>query len=49
LGDSPQIGTGGKISLKEEITKAIGAHGLWKARLKTAIDTGKLLNSVRAA
>jgi hypothetical protein len=30
-----------RMSLKEEITKAIGAHGMWKARLRTAIDTGK--------
>jgi hypothetical protein len=29
------------MALKEEITKAIGAHGMWKARLRTAIDTGK--------
>jgi len=29
------------MSLKEEITKAIGAHGMWKARLRSAIDTGK--------
>jgi len=29
------------MSLKEEITKAIGAHGMWKTRLKTAIATGK--------
>lgn len=26
---------------KDEITKAIGAHGLWKQRLRQAIDTGK--------
>ncbi|MBK9132100.1 MAG: CZB domain-containing protein [Gammaproteobacteria bacterium] len=26
---------------KEEIDKAIGAHGMWKARLKQAIETGK--------
>lgn len=25
----------------EEIDKAIGAHGMWKARLKTVIETGK--------
>jgi len=25
----------------EEITKAIGAHGVWKQRLKAAIDSGK--------
>jgi methyl-accepting chemotaxis protein len=28
--------------VKEEISKAIGAHGLWKMRLSTAITTGKL-------
>jgi len=28
------------MSLKDEITKAIGAHGLWKARLLSAIETG---------
>lgn len=27
---------------KEEITKAIGAHGMWKTRLTQAIDTGKM-------
>lgn len=26
----------------QEIDNAIGAHGLWKGRLKTAIDTGKI-------
>lgn len=26
---------------KEEIDKAIGAHGMWKVRLKQAIETGK--------
>lgn len=25
----------------QEIDKAIGAHGMWKVRLKTAISTGK--------
>ncbi len=25
----------------EEINKAIGAHGMWKQRLREAIDTGK--------
>lgn len=25
----------------DEINKAIGAHGLWKMRLRSAIDTGK--------
>jgi Chemoreceptor zinc-binding domain len=34
-----------------EIDKAIGAHGMWKARLKIAIDSGKLdtpLDTIRA-
>ncbi|MBK7906668.1 MAG: CZB domain-containing protein [Gemmatimonadetes bacterium] len=26
----------------KEIDKAIGAHGMWKTRLKTAIGTGKI-------
>lgn len=26
---------------KEEIDKAIGAHGMWKTRLKQAIESGK--------
>jgi methyl-accepting chemotaxis protein len=26
----------------EELDKAIGAHGLWKSRLKSAIETGKI-------
>jgi hypothetical protein len=26
----------------QEIDKAVGAHGMWKNRLKQAIDTGKL-------
>jgi hypothetical protein len=26
----------------QEIDKAIGAHGMWKTRLKMAIDTGKV-------
>lgn len=29
------------MSLQDEITKAIGAHGIWKMRLRSAIDTGK--------
>lgn len=29
------------MSLKDEIVKAIGAHGLWKGRLTMAIDSGK--------
>lgn len=28
--------------IQDQITKAIGAHGMWKARLREAIDTGKL-------
>ncbi len=27
--------------MDQEIRKAIGAHGLWKGRLKAAIETGK--------
>lgn len=29
------------MSLADEITKAIGAHGMWKTRLRRAIETGK--------
>lgn len=29
----------------EELDKAIGAHGMWKTRLKRAIDTGRLDDS----
>jgi len=29
------------MAIAEEITKAIGAHGMWKQRLRQAIDTGK--------
>ena len=29
------------MSVAEEITKAIGAHGMWKNRLKDAIAAGK--------
>ena len=29
------------MAFEDEIGKAIGAHGVWKMRLKTAIDTGK--------
>ena len=29
------------MSLQDEITKAIGAHGVWKMRLRSAIDNGK--------
>jgi methyl-accepting chemotaxis protein len=27
--------------MKEEIKNAIGAHGMWKARLRNAVDSGK--------
>jgi methyl-accepting chemotaxis protein len=29
------------MSLHDEITKAIGVHGMWKTRLSSAIDAGK--------
>jgi methyl-accepting chemotaxis protein len=29
------------MSFEDEIGKAIGAHGVWKMRLRTAIDSGK--------
>lgn len=29
-------------ALQEAISKAIGAHGMWKTRLKMAIETGKV-------
>jgi chemoreceptor zinc-binding protein len=29
------------MAAAEEINKAIGAHGMWKQRLREAIDTGK--------
>ncbi len=29
------------MSHKDEIKKAIGAHGLWKTKLRTAVDAGK--------
>ena len=29
------------MALDDEITKAIGAHGMWKNRLRSAIDNGK--------
>jgi len=29
------------MTTQSEIKKAIGAHGVWKARLKTAIETGQ--------
>jgi methyl-accepting chemotaxis protein len=31
----------GYMNLSDQITAAIGAHGLWKGRLKSAIDNGK--------
>jgi hypothetical protein len=30
------------MSLKDEIKKAVGDHGVWKNRLKDAVDTGKI-------
>lgn len=29
------------MTIEDEITKAIGAHGTWKRRLQAAIDSGK--------
>ncbi len=29
------------MAFDDEINKAIGAHGVWKMRLRTAIDIGK--------
>jgi len=29
------------LSVKDEINKAISAHGMWKHKLRTAIDTGE--------
>ncbi|MBW8268454.1 CZB domain-containing protein [Caldovatus aquaticus] len=29
------------MSIEAQIRQAIGAHGLWKARLRTAIETGR--------
>ena len=29
------------MAFEDEINKAIGAHGMWKNRLRSAIDTGK--------
>jgi hypothetical protein len=30
----------------EELDKAIGAHGMWKVRLKSAIETGKIFTPI---
>ncbi len=30
------------MRLKEEIKKAVGDHGMWKKRLKGAVETGKI-------
>ena len=30
------------MAIQQEIDKAVGAHGMWKTRLKTAIQTGKV-------
>ena len=29
------------MSAREEITKAIGVHGMWKSHIRSAIDSGK--------
>lgn len=29
------------MAIADEINKAVGAHGMWKARLKSVIETGK--------
>jgi hypothetical protein len=36
------------MSLSDEIQEAIGAHGLWKGRLHTAIETGSCKFTVAA-
>lgn len=33
-------------SFQQQVRAAVGAHGLWKARLRTAIDTGASAASV---
>ena len=30
------------MALQDEITKAIGAHGMWKTRLRMAVESGKV-------
>src|SRR5690606_32229180 len=35
-----------QMAHKEQITKAIGAHGLWKAKLSHAIKTGEIDKTV---
>ena len=30
------------MSLKDEIKNAVGTHGVWKKKLKSAVDTGKI-------
>lgn len=37
----PQPKRDSDMSLQDEITKAVGAHGVWKMRLRTAIESGK--------
>jgi hypothetical protein len=32
---------GGFMTLHEQIDQAIGAHGMWKARLRVAVESGK--------
>jgi len=40
-GYSGRTSTATSYANVEEINKAVGAHGIWKNRLKSAIDTGK--------
>ncbi len=36
------------MSTRDEIKNAVAAHGRWKAKLKTAIDTGKIDTDIPA-
>jgi methyl-accepting chemotaxis protein len=36
------MSAGTMSALKDQISKAIGAHGMWKARLLQAVSTGKV-------
>ena len=38
---SGRTSTAASLANVEEINKAVGAHGIWKNRLKSAIDTGR--------
>lgn len=37
------------MSLEQQITAAVGAHGLWKGRLRAAVDSGKCDIAVNVA